>query len=308
MKILVTGGAGFIASHVADRLIEEGHEVAVVDNLSTGFKRNINPAARFYEVDIRNDVELGKVFDEFKPDIVNHHAGQMDVRVSTREPGLDAEINILGSLNVILLAVKYNIRKFVYISTGGAVYGEPQYLPVKEEHPINPLSQYGISKHTVEHYLHLYNHNYALPYIVLRYPNVFGPRQNPHGEAGVIAIFGSKMIEGARPTIFGDGLQTRDYVYISDVVQANMAAMFSDICGIYNIGSGVGTSVLELHKWISEALGAEKAPIFEQKRIGEIQHICLASERAKSDLQWEPTMSVRDGIAHTMNWLKENGA
>jgi UDP-glucose 4-epimerase len=307
VKILVTGGAGFIASHVVDRLIEEGHQVAVVDNLSTGFKRNIHSEALFYEIDIRDYDGLSKVFDEFKPDIVNHHAGQMDVRVSTREPGIDAEINILGSLNVILLSVEYHIRKFIYISTGGAVYGEPQSLPVSEEHPINPLSQYGISKHTVEHYLYLYNHNYALPYTVLRYPNVFGPRQNPHGEAGVIAIFGSKIIEGTRPAIFGDGLQTRDYVYISDVVEANMKAMFSDVCGIYNIGSGIGTSVLELHNWISAALGAEIEPIFEPKRLGEIQHICLDAKRAKNELKWKATMSVRDGIARTMEWLKENG-
>lgn len=305
MKILVTGGAGFIASHIVDRLVSEGHSVAVIDNLSTGFKQNINPEARFYEGDIRDYGFLQAVFSEFKPEIVNHHAAQMDVRVSTREPRLDADINILGSINLVLLSVEHKIRKFVYISTGGAVYGEPLYLPVREDHSINPLSQYGISKHTVEHYLYLYSRNYGLRYNVLRYPNVYGPRQNPDGEAGVIAIFGSKILAGDKPYIFGDGLQTRDYVFISDVVNANMKAMFNEVFGIYNIGSGIGTSVNELYDLISYALGCNEQPIYSERRVGEIQHICLDATLAHTDLKWSPEFTVQEGIQKTMKWLKE---
>ncbi|WP_276353600.1 NAD-dependent epimerase/dehydratase family protein [Cohnella caldifontis] len=305
MKILVTGGAGFIASNIVDRLVTEGHEVAVVDNLSTGSMKNLNSDAMFFKGDIRDFSFLKEVFAEFRPDIVNHHAAQMDVRVSTREPRLDAEINILGSINLILLSVQYTIQKFVYISTGGAVYGEPLYLPVREDHPINPLSQYGISKHTVEHYLYLYSLNYNLQYAVLRYPNVYGPRQNPHGEAGVIAIFGSKMLMGEQPVIFGDGQQTRDYVYISDIVEANMKAMFQKALGIYNIGSGIGTSVLQLHKIISYILKQNRQPIFGERRIGEIQNICLDANRANEDLEWSPKISIQEGIELTMHWIKE---
>jgi len=218
MRILVTGGAGFIGSHVVDRYVADGHHVAIIDNLSTGFEENINPQAVFYKVDITDQQAVAEVFEKERPEIVNHHAAQMDVRRSVADPAFDAVTNIVGSIHLIENAVRTNVSKFIYASTGGAVYGEPRYLPADEDHPINPLSQYGISKHTVEHYLQLYQVNDGLTYTVLRYGNVYGPRQNPHGEAGVNAIFAGLMLAGKQPTIFGDGSKTRDYVYVSDVV------------------------------------------------------------------------------------------
>ncbi|MGH7816477.1 MAG: NAD-dependent epimerase/dehydratase family protein, partial [Candidatus Binatia bacterium] len=221
MKILVTGGAGFIGSHVADRFVNDGHAVVVLDNLVSGDRRNLNPKARFVETDIRDSRGIEDLFAAERFDVIDHHAAQMDVRKSTEDPLYDAEVNILGSINLIMNAARHAVKKFIYISTGGAVYGEPTRLPVEEGDPINPECQYGISKHTVEHYLYLYRLLYKLNYTVLRYPNVYGPRQNPRGEAGVIAIFAGKMLEGEAPTIFGDGQQLRDYIYVGDVAEAN---------------------------------------------------------------------------------------
>ncbi len=219
-RVLVTGGAGFIGSHVVDRLVAAGHDVAVVDNLATGRRANLNPAARFYELDIR-DPALGTVVERERPAVISHHAAQVDVRRSTADPLYDADVNILGSLNVLKVAVEHGVRKVIYISTGGAVYGEPEYLPVDEDHPIHPLCEYGASKHAVEHYLYMYAENYDLDYTVLRYPNVYGPRQDPHGEAGVVAIFSQKMLKGETCTINGDGTQERDFLYVADCARAN---------------------------------------------------------------------------------------
>ncbi len=213
MKILVTGGAGFIGSHVADAFVNEGHEVVIVDDLSTGRKQNLNPKARFYEMDIR-DPKLEEVFAHEKPDVVDHHAAQMSVRISVQDPLRDADINIRGSLNILENCVKHQVKKVIYISSGGAAYGEPEYLPCDEAHPVNPICQYGASKHTVEHYLYIYHVNYGLNYTVLRYPNVYGPRQDPHGEAGVVAIFTGQMLAGEQVVINGDGEQVRDFAYV----------------------------------------------------------------------------------------------
>ena len=245
MKILVTGGAGFIASHVVDALLEAGHDVAIVDNLSTGRRRNINPRARFYEVDIRSP-ELARVLAEERPEIIDHHAAQMDVRRSIVDPIYDADINVLGSLNVLELARQHGVRKVIYISSGGAVYGEPVYLPCDEDHPIDPLCPYGATKHVVEHYLFMYRQNYGLDYTVLRYGNVYGPRQDPHGEAGVVAIFTGLMLAGRQAIINGNGEQERDFVYVGDCVQANLLALNSGSGEIYNVGCGVGTTVNEI--------------------------------------------------------------
>ena len=247
-QVIVTGGAGFIASHVADALIAKGHTVAVVDNLVTGFQENVNHKTKFYEADIRDAKRMDEIFDEFKPDFVDHHAAQMDVRKSTVDPVFDAQCNILGSLNLILNARRHKIKKFIYVSTGGAVYGDvkAEVLPLNEEYPVNPICQYGISKHTVEHYLFLEKYLHGQSYTVLRYPNVYGPRQNPKGEAGVTAIFVGQMLRGEQPKIFGDGSKTRDYVFISDVVKANILAIESDFNGILNIGYGKGTSDQEI--------------------------------------------------------------
>jgi len=308
LRILVTGGAGFIASHVAEELLAQGHEVAVLDNLSTGFRPNVPAAARFYEGDIRDADFVRKVFDAFRPEAVDHHAAQMDVRKSLLDPVFDAQTNILGSINLILEAVRHQVQRFIYISTGGAVYGEPQRLPVDESHPINPECAYGISKHTVEHYLELYRILQGLPYVVLRYPNVYGPRQNPHGEAGVNAIFIGLMLEGKTPTIFGNGEQLRDYGYVSDVVDANLRALTRGEGGIHNIGSGVGVSVNQIYHTLSRILGFGREPIYAPAREGEIQRVFLAADKAKRVLGWEPTVSFEDGLRRTVEWAMQKRA
>jgi UDP-glucose 4-epimerase len=213
VKILVTGGAGFIGSHVVDTFLNNGHEVVVVDDLSTGRRSNLNPAATFYQVDIRSP-QMDEIFEAERPQFVDHHAAQMDVRRSIEDPLFDADVNVLGSIKLIELAKKYGVKRFIYISTGGAVYGEPEYLPCDELHPVNPICPYGASKHTVEHYLYMYKENYDLDYVVLRYPNVYGPRQDPHGEAGVVAIFTGQMLEGEQVVINGDGEKQRVFVYV----------------------------------------------------------------------------------------------
>ncbi|HSO26711.1 MAG TPA: NAD-dependent epimerase/dehydratase family protein, partial [Anaerolineales bacterium] len=257
MKVLVTGGAGFIASHVVDLYLENGYEVVIVDDLSTGKIENLNPAAKFYQVDIHSP-EISEIFEREKPDFVNHHAAQMNVRVSIVRPLFDADVNILGSLNLIENAKKHNVRRFVYISTGGAVYGEPEYLPCDEGHPINPICQYGASKHTVEHYLYMYHTNYGLKYTVLRYPNVYGPRQDPKGEAGVVAIFTNQMLAGEPVTINGDGEQSRDFVHVKDCARANLLGLGDVPPGIYNLGSGVGASVNDIYAHLQALTGYDQ--------------------------------------------------
>jgi UDP-glucose 4-epimerase len=305
MRILVTGGAGFIGSNVADKFIEEGHEVAVVDNLSTGFRENINPKARFYEVNICDSKAIAEVFEREHPEVVDHHAAQMDVRHSVEDPVFDATTNILGSLNLILASVKHQVRKFIYISTGGAIYGEPEFLPVTENHPINPESQYGVSKHTVEHYLYLYHHQAGLAFTILRYPNVYGPRQNPKGEAGVIAIFIGKMLAGVTPTIFGDGEQIRDYVHVNDIVRANSLALVKGDNGIFNIGSGVGTTVNQLYRLLSNFLSFRPAAHYAAPRTGELQKVYLNAQKAKQHLGWNAEIPVERGLGVTIEWCRE---
>lgn len=308
MKILVTGGAGFIASHVADELVRRGHDVAIVDNLETGFRRNVPAPAHFYEQDICNQPAVDRVFDEFRPEAVIHHAAQMDVRRSTRDPVYDARCNILGSLNLILAAVRTGVKRFLYASTGGAVYGDVPVadLPVAETYPVNPISQYGISKHTVEHYLFLYQRLAGLSYCVLRYPNVFGPRQNPHGEAGVIAIFTALLLAGKPCTIFGDGSKTRDYVFVADIVRANLLALDSAHTGILNLGSGHGTSDREVYDAVAAAVDSGLSPLAAAVRPGEVSHICLDARRAKQILGWQPTLSFRDGVRRTVDHIRSN--
>jgi UDP-glucose 4-epimerase len=306
MRILVTGGAGFIASNLTDAYINQGHEIAILDDLSTGFRHNINAKARFYEVDIRDVAGVDRVFNEFQPEIVNHHAAQMDVRRSTRDPVFDAQCNILGSLNVILAAVRTKVKKFIYISTGGAVYGEvPEcHLPPDEDYPVNPISQYGISKHTVEHYLFLYHRLYGLPYTVLRYPNVYGQRQTPHGEAGVVSIFSLLLLSGKPCTIFGDGCKTRDYVFIADVADANLRATTSDFVGILNIGSGRGTSDQQVYDAVADATGSKLKPTYTAVRPGEVEHIYLNATRAKQVLGWTPTVPFPEGVRRTVEYIR----
>ena len=257
MKAVVTGGSGFIGSHLAESLLKLGSDVAVIDNLSTGRRENMPAGADLHVLDIRDTDGLEDALTEINPDVIFHLAAQMDVRVSTRDPVFDAECNIIGSINVIEAGLKADCARIVYANTGGALYGEVgrDELPVKEDFPVAPLSQYGISKHTVEHYLHLYAVNYGLNYTSLRLPNVYGPRQDPHGEAGVVAIFLDKMLEQQPVTVFGDGSNTRDYTHVADVASA--AILVAELPGehIYNLGTGVETSVLEIVKSLSEIVG-----------------------------------------------------
>ncbi len=278
----------------------------MIDNLSTGRRENLNPQIKFYETSI-GDPGLAGIFEKEKPDIVCHHAAQIDLRRSVNEPLFDAEVNILGSLNVIVNSIRSGVGKFVYASTGGAIYGEPQYLPVDENHPINPVSQYGVSKHTVEHYLHLYALQHELNYVALRYPNVYGSRQNPFGEAGVIAIFAHQMLGGEQPTIFGPGDKTRDYTHVSDIVEANLLAMERGRNLICNIGTGVETSDQDIFDAIAEALGYSSSPIYTSVRPGEIQRICLDWSKAEQELGWRPKTTLKDGIAKTVSYFfKQN--
>ena len=304
MRTLITGGAGFIGSNVVDRFIADGHDVAIVDNLVTGRRENLNPQARLFEQDITDIAAMRATFGEFRPEVVIHFAAQMDIRKSVADPGYDARNNIIGSLNLIQSAIETGVGKFIYASTGGAVYGEPKELPVDETHSINPISQYGISKHTVEHYLYLYNRLDGLRYTVLRYANVYGPRQNPHGEAGVNAIFAGMMLRGETPTIFGDGTKTRDYVYVGDVVQANVLALTAGDGEMMNIGTGVQTTDQEVYDAVAAAVGFDKPALLGEERKGEIRHIALDASKAKRILGWEPTIAFREGVRRNVEYVK----
>ena len=303
-KILVTGGAGFIGSHVVDLFIGHGYEVVILDDLSTGRASNLNPGAKFYQMDIR-DPKVRDIFESEKPDYVSHHAAQMDVRRSVVQPLFDADVNILGSINLIECSRAFGVKRFVYVSTGGAAYGEPERVPCEETDPINPICQYGASKHTVEHYLYMYHVNYGLKYTVLRYPNVFGPRQDPHGEAGVVAIFTGKMLAGEPVTINGDGEQTRDYVYVGDCAQANlMAVSIEHRPGIYNLGWGRPTSVNEIFSVLSKVTGYSQSAQHGPAKVGETRHIYLSASKAKKDFGWSPTITLGVGLEKTVDYFK----
>lgn len=304
MKILVTGGAGFIGSHVVDLYLQEGHDVIVLDDLSTGRRSNLNPNARFYEMDIR-DPAVREVFEQERPEVVNHHAAQMDVRKSIHDPLFDADVNILGSLRLIELAREFSIERFVYISSGGAAYGEPEYVPCDEAHPVNPICQYGASKHTVEHYLYMYGINYGLKYCVLRYPNVYGPRQDPLGEAGVVAIFIGQMLEGKQVVINGDGEQQRDFVYVGDCARANLAALGMSSSGeIFNIGCGRGTSINEIFTQLRDLTDYPHTPVHGPPILGETRRIFLDADKARRELGWQPQTRLQGGLAATVDYFR----
>lgn len=303
MKILVTGGAGFIGSHVVDLFVSQGYEVVVVDNLSTGRVTNLNPAAKFYQTDIRSP-EVAEIVARERPDFISHHAAQIDVRRSVADPLFDAEVNVLGSIRLVEAARQYGVQRFVYISTGGAVYGEPEYLPCDEAHPINPICPYGISKHTVEHYLFLAHYNYGLNYTVLRYPNVYGPRQDPHGEAGVVAIFCGRMLRQEPVTIYGDGLQERDFLYVGDCARANLLAVQQAQDGIYNLGTGRGANINELFDILREITHYPLRPGYGPAKVGETYKIYLQAAKAARDLGWQPTLSLSEGLSQTVAYFQ----
>jgi UDP-glucose 4-epimerase len=305
MKILVTGAGGFVGSHVADAYVEGGHDVVVLDDLSRGRKENINPKCRFYSCDIRDRKAIENIFSAEKPVVVNHHAAQMDVRRGVREPLYDAEVNILGGINLIEAAIANGVRRFLYAGTAGAGYGEPDRLPVPEDYPVNPITPYGISKHTLEHYLFTFRFLYRLDYVVLRYGNVYGPRQSSQGEAGVFAIFSEQMLGGVRPVIYGDGTKVRDYVYISDVVAANVAALERGTGEIFNISSGGQTSDQEVFDLVRDLLGKSVHPQYAPRRPGEIDRICLDISKAERLLGWKPQISLAEGARRTAAYFQE---
>ncbi len=304
MNILITGGAGFIASHVADAYIAEGHSVVIVDDLSGGFLENVNPKARFYQLDIRSE-KLEDVFLKEKINIVNHLAAQMDVRKSVADPKFDASVNVIGGLNLFECARKHQVKKIIFSSTGGAIYGEQDYFPADEEHPVRPLSPYGITKLCTEKYLFYYKAVYNIDHVVLRYANVYGPRQNPHGEAGVVAIFCNKMLRGEKPFINGDGKQTRDYTYVEDVVKANLSALKHGSSAIYNVGTGIESDVnklfYELRNHLNPSCPEQHAPA----KAGEQQRSVISFKKIERELGWRPTVQLEKGLRLTAEYFKK---
>ncbi|MCU0644063.1 MAG: GDP-mannose 4,6-dehydratase [bacterium] len=303
MKILVTGGAGFIGSHVADAFIEQGHDVVIVDNLSMGNMENVNPRARFVKLNIQ-EPQIFDLFEQEKFDVVDHHAAQMDVRLSVADPIFDATNNILGTINLLQAAVKHGVKKFIFISSGGAIYGEHDYFPADEEHPTKPLSPYGITKLACEKYLYFYHHVYQLNFVILRYANIYGPRQNPKGEAGVIAIFASRLLTGGQPMINGNGLQTRDYVYVGDVVRANLKALDYKGNDYFNIGTGIETDVNELFHQINHLTNANAKEAHGPAQPGEQLRSVLNNHKAKTILGWTPQVSLKEGLANTVEFFR----
>ncbi|MBI2619654.1 MAG: NAD-dependent epimerase/dehydratase family protein [Ignavibacteriales bacterium] len=304
MKILVTGGAGFIGSHVVDAYVEAGHDVTVVDDLSTGSRQNVHPAARLIHLDIR-DASLQKIFHEEKFDVLNHHAAQMDVRRSVADPVFDASVNVIGGLNLLEHACRNGIRKIVFASTGGAIYGEQERFPADEEHPTLPLSPYGITKLCTEKYLYYYKAVYGIDYIILRYANIYGPRQNPHGEAGVVAIFSNKMLGKEPPVINGDGRQTRDYTYVADAVSANLLALNYVGSNIFNVGTGIETSVNTLFHTLRQYLNPACPERHGPAKAGEQVRSVISAAKISKELGWRPTVGLEDGLKRTAEFFRK---
>ncbi|MDE2686566.1 MAG: NAD-dependent epimerase/dehydratase family protein [Chloroflexota bacterium] len=305
MRVLVTGGAGFIGSHIVDALVEQGHAVSVVDNLSEGSLDNLNPYAKFFDVSVNDPDGLELVFAEAKPDVVSHHAAQVSVRNSMYDPTHDAQVNIIGSLNVLQCAVKHDVERIIFPSTS-AVYAKPNHLPMDETHPLSPESVYGVSKLSVENFVRLYTDTYGIRHKIFRYGNVFGPRQNPHGEAGVVAIFTGQFMRGEQPTIFGDGGKTRDYIFVNDIVAANTAAL--DSTGdneTYNIAWGIGVSDFEIFDAVRAASDSSMQPRYAPVRPGEAEHVNLDPSKAIQSLSWRPQVSLYDGILQVIEHYRE---
>ena len=301
--ILVTGGAGFIGSHVVDALIAAGHQVTVVDNLATGNRENLNPKAKFFPVDIRSD-EVADIFAETRPSVVCHLAAQMVVQYSVERPIEDADINIIGSLNILQNCVACGVDKIVFASSAGAIYGQPDHLPVSEDYVPQPACHYGVSKLAVEHYVRLYNALYGLQYTILRFANVFGPRQNPHGKAGLTAILTGMMLEGRRPILYGYGKPLREYVYVSDIARGVLLALSAGAGHVLNLGAGQAVSVLEIFRLLQDLLGYDDEPIMKPLRPGEIQQIYTSNARAGDVLGWKPEVGLREGLAELVAFLR----
>lgn len=306
MRILVTGGAGFIGSNIVDAYAGMGHEVAVVDDLSSGSRANINPAAAFHELDIL-DARLDEAFAAHKPEVVNHHAAQIDVRKALANPVRDIEVNIIGTVRVLERCAAHGVKRIIFASTGGAIYGEPEYVPADENHPVKPLSPYGLDKFAAEHYLRIFREQGGPEIAILRYANVYGPRQDPHGEAGVVAIFAHAMLRGEVPTIFGDGEQTRDFVYVGDVARANVLALNADLHGPVNIGTGRATSVNDIYAGLAKAVGFDRPASHTAERPGEVRDIHLDCTVARRALGWSPQVTLEQGLSRTVEYFRAGG-
>jgi len=304
-KILVTGGAGFIGSHIADFLIKEGNEIIIIDNLSSGRKENINIKARFYNEDLGNSEKLKEIFEQEKPEVVYHLAAQLDVRKSVENPVFDAKENILNTINLLELCRNFNTKHFIFSSTGGAMFNDETKLPASEDEKEEPISPYGIAKLAVERYLEFYNKIYGLKYTILRYSNVYGPRQNPFGEAGVVAIFLNNMLKGETPVIYG-GLQTRDFIFVEDVARANLLALNDRKNRIYNVSSGKEIDIIELFNKINSFFENRFFPVYKERKKGEVMKSCLKNEKIRKELGWIPAISLEDGLKKTYKWRKIN--
>lgn len=300
-KILVTGGAGFIGSHLVDRLVERKHKVVVIDNLSTGFAANLNPRAKFYQLDI-GSVVIEKIFQKERFDYLLHYAAQVDVRKSLENPIHDVEVNISGSLNLTRNCAKYGVKRVVFASTGGAIYGEQNYFPADEKHPERPISPYGIAKLSVEKYLYFHHQIYKIPYVAVRYSNVYGPRQNPKGDSGVVAIFSEKLLKNKDLIIYGKGKQTRDYLYVADAVEGALLGLTSRGTGSFNIGTGRETSVIELYRKMKEKTGSKSKAIYAPFRAGEQERSSIDYAKAKKILGWKPRIDLDRGLDLTLSY------
>jgi UDP-glucose 4-epimerase len=304
MKVMVTGGAGFIGSHIVDAMLSEGHDVVVVDDLSTGKRANLDPRARLYQVDLRDEAALKAVFEQEQPEAISHQAAKANVRESMARPRLYAEVNIIGSLNLLEVARRSGVRKVIYASTGGAVYGEPEYLPADEVHPINPLDPYGASKHQVEHYLFIYFRHYGIDYTVLRYPNVYGPRQDPDGEAGVISIWTALMLKNRPVTLNGSGEQQRDFVYVGDIARANVLALDHGGGEIINLGSSIGTTINEVFDLLKEITGYQQECLHGPAKQGEVFRSYITHDKAERLLGWTQSVSLHEGLDRTVAYFR----
>ena len=306
MRILVTGGAGFIGSHVVDAYIAAGHQVAVLDNLSTGNEDNVNKAAALHRVDVRDQEQVEKLVAAFKPELVNHHAAQSEVPKSVANPGYDAQVNIVGGLNVLKACVDHKVRKVIFSSTGGALYGEPDVVPAAEDHPVRPLSPYGTSKFAFEQYLGTFRRTFGLDYTVLRYANIYGARQDFHAEEGrVIALFASRMLMGKPVTIDGTGEQSRDMLHVGDVAMANLRALERGSGGTFHISTGIATTINDLFRKLALVTGYRQEPVFGSARKGDVYRIALDNERARGGLDWEPQVNLEEGLSLTVDYFRE---
>ena len=305
MKILITGGAGFIGSHIVDKYQDLGHRVEVIDDMSSGLVENMRNDVTYHEIDIRSS-KVTAVFDEGTFDVVNHHAAQMDVRKSTEDPAFDADVNIIGSINLLQNCVRTNVKQFIFASTGGAIYGEQDAYPADETHPANPVSPYGISKLSIEKYLHYYDVEYGIIHSILRYSNVYGPRQNPHGEAGVIAIFAKKLLLGKQVIINGDGKQTRDYVYINDIVRLNELVLAFDRCTLTNAGRGMEHDVNYLFDLLKQEMDSTMKAKHGPQVPGEQRRSSINSDRAMQLFSWKAEVDIESGISKTVDFFKMN--